>query len=192
MASENARTSDEELVHAAKQGDRQAFGQLVTRYQDPIYDLACRTLSDSARAQDAAQEAFIRAWRALPSFKGESKFSSWLYRIVLNCCYTELRRKGIAVEPTANESQAESDYPMVGMEMFDKRLDQADLVERLLKKLTPIYRTIVVMHYIHGLSCEEISAALNHPVGTIKAYLHRARGRMRSEAEILLKLPESA
>jgi len=181
-----------ELVHAAKQGDRQAYGQLVARYQDQIYDLACRTLNDSVRAQDAAQDAFIRAWRALPSFKGESKFSSWLYRIVLNCCYTELRRKGIAIEPAATEPEVEFDYDLGRTELFDKKIDQADLVDRLLKKLTPIYRSIVVLHYMHGLSCEEISSVVNHPVGTIKAYLHRARARMRAEAEVLLKLPESA
>jgi RNA polymerase sigma-70 factor (ECF subfamily) len=192
MNLENAKASEEELVNAARQGDRQAFSHLVERYQNRLYDLACRTLGDSIRAQDAAQEAFLRAWRALPGFKGQSKFSSWLYRIVLNCCYTELRRQGVTVEPTASEPEAELDGLAVRMEIFDRQIDQSDLVERLLKRLTPIYRSIVVMHYLHGLSCDEISSVLNHPVGTVKAYLHRARARMRLEAEALLKLPESA
>jgi RNA polymerase sigma-70 factor (ECF subfamily) len=188
MGSFGSTDGDEELVNAAKRGDRQAFSQLVERYEDRIYDLACRTLGDASRAQDVAQEAFIRAWRALGNFKGASKFSSWLYRITLNCSYSELRRRQVRLEPALSENSSDIYAASLQSEVFDRRIEAADLVERLLGALAPIQRSIVVLHYLHGLNCEEISVIINHPVGTIKAYLHRARTKMKYEAENVLKI----
>jgi len=184
--------ADEDLVSAAQRGDRQAFGQLVERYQDQVYDLSCRTLGDPTRAQDVAQEAFIRAWRAISSFKGQSKFSSWLYRIAVNCSFSELRRRAIPADVSSELDLERSDFPSLASQSFVNELEKQDLVEKLLRSLAPVYRSIVVLHYLHGLSCEEISGITERPVGTVKAYLHRARARLRSSAEDLLQIRESA
>ena len=91
-------TPEEALVSRSARGDEQAFGVLVNRYKGMLYSMACRLMKDRGRAEDAAQESFIKAWAALPGFKGESKFSSWLYRICYNTCISELRKKRPEVE----------------------------------------------------------------------------------------------
>jgi RNA polymerase sigma-70 factor (ECF subfamily) len=189
MAPEANIIPDEELVFQARQGNTPAFSQLVERYQDAIYTLVSRTLSDPVRAQDVAQEAFIRAWRALPGFQGQSKFSSWLYRIALNCCYSELRRRGVSAE-TLEPEQWDGLKDTAGD--FDVDVERRDLVERLLLRLPPMYRYIVTLHYLQGLDCQEISRITERPVGTIKAYLHRARSELRKGAEQLLKTRKTA
>lgn len=185
MAVEAIKPSDEELIKQAKQGDSLGFDRLVERYQDQVYTLACRTLGDPNRALDVSQEAFVRAWRALASFQGNSKFSSWLYRITLNCCYSELRRRGLPADslpaPEMDALQSASTSAA-----FDRTLETRDLVDRLLQELPPVYRGIVVLHYLQGLDLNEISGITGRPVGTIKAYLHRAREQLRDQAGILL------
>ncbi len=178
---------EDTLIQRAKEGDRDAFGELVQIYQDQVYNLACRTMGDPDRAKDTAQEAFIRAWRAISRFKGQSKFSSWLYRITVNACLSELRQKS---KPVDQYEQIELDKVKpagIKSENIETTLEKRDLVEKLIKELPPAYRSIVVLFYIQDLDCKEISAVLGHPVGTIKAYLHRAREQMRRNADMYLK-----
>jgi RNA polymerase sigma-70 factor (ECF subfamily) len=184
MAVESKINSDEDLIGQAKRGDSHAYGRLVERYQDQVYTLACRTLGDPNRALDAAQDAFVRAWRALSGFQGNSKFSSWLYRITLNCCYSELRRRGIPADsmPSADMDEIRSS---TDSSSFDRALEKQDLIERLLQGLPPLYRSIVVLHYLQGLDLNEIAHITGRPVGTIKAYLFRAREKLRDQADRL-------
>lgn len=179
--------SEEDLLRRAKQGDQKAFGELVRTYQDQVYNLACRTLGDADRAQDAAQEAFIRAWQALPKFEGRSKFSSWLYRITVNVSLSELRRTGKPVEPYPSEilDLLSGGTPFSGN--FDTVIEERDFIARLIADLAPLYRTIVVLFYQYDLDIREIASVTERPVGTIKAYLHRARAQMRLKAVDLLK-----
>jgi RNA polymerase sigma-70 factor (ECF subfamily) len=185
MAVEANIFSDEELIDQAKRGMTPAFGRLVERYQDQIYNLACRTLGDPNRARDVAQEAFIRAWRALSGFQGNSKFSSWLYRITINCCYSELRRRGLPADSMPSQEMDEFKIAS-GSPGLEHSMEERDLVDKLLVKLPPLYRGIVVLHYLQGLNCQEISDITGRPVGTIKAYLHRSREKLRSIAGKLL------
>ncbi|RJP79816.1 MAG: sigma-70 family RNA polymerase sigma factor [Candidatus Zixiibacteriota bacterium] len=191
MATEANIVGDEELVQRGRQGDAQAFGLLVERYQDPIYTLVSRTLGDPVRAQDVAQETFIRAWRALPGFHGQSKFSSWLYRIALNCCYSELRRRGVPAE-TLDPEQWDGLKDAASEGGIERDLERRDLVERLLRRLPPLYRYLVTLFYLEGLDCQEIARITERPVGTVKAYLHRARAELRRGAEHLLKVRNTA
>jgi RNA polymerase sigma-70 factor, ECF subfamily len=185
MAVEANILSDEELIDQAKRGMTPAFGRLVERYQDQVYNLACRTLGDPNRARDVAQEAFVRAWRALSGFQGNSKFSSWLYRITINCCYSELRRRGLPADSMPSHDLDEFKIS-AGSPGHDHRVEECDLVDKLLQQLPPLYRGIVVLHYLQGLNCQEISEITGRPVGTIKAYLHRARQKLRTVADRLL------
>jgi RNA polymerase sigma-70 factor, ECF subfamily len=187
MRLERDISSDEELVSEAKKGDHLAFGQLVEAYESQIFSLACRTLGNSRRAEDVAQEALIRAWRALPGFQSQCKFSSWLYRITLNCCYTELRRKGVPLDENSAPDLERLENPGVSGRSIETDLEKQDLIEKLLEHLTPIHRSIVTLHYLQGLSCEEIGEITSRPVGTVKAYLHRARAHLREHATVLLQ-----
>ena len=187
MASKGELASEEELIERSKLGDRNAFGELIERYQDMVYTLTCRTLGDSSRVQDVAQEAFIRSWRAIGRFKKRAKFSSWLYRITLNACFTELRRSKKLEDPLPPEELEVIKRPGTTGKSFESSIEKRDLVEQLIQGLPPIYRSIVVLHYLQGLDCREIAAVLERPVGTIKAYLHRARAQLRTDAEQLLQ-----
>ncbi len=187
MAPEATKLSDEQLIADAQQGDTAAFGLLVERYQDLVYNLVCRTLGRQERAEDVTQEVFIRAWRALAGFQGQSKFSSWLYRIALNCSYSELRRKGLPAESLASLDLETAYLPASGVPPLENRIADHDLVERLLEQLPPVYRSLVVLFYLQGQDCQEIARIVGRPVGTVKAYLHRARARLRIIADQLLE-----
>ncbi|TKJ39981.1 RNA polymerase subunit sigma [candidate division LCP-89 bacterium B3_LCP] len=188
MAIENDPVSDQELVARAKRGDVKAFSLLVERYQDMVYTLACRTLSDPVRAEDMAQDAFVRAWKAISSFKEKSQFSSWLYRITVNVCYSELRKRGRSEDLLPEEDFDALKIPGWFKKSIESNFEKRDLVNRLINELPPVYQGIVVLFYLEGLDCKEISTILGHPVGTVKAYLHRARARMRIVAESLLNV----
>jgi RNA polymerase sigma-70 factor (ECF subfamily) len=192
MSSAVQPVSEEELIERSKGGDKAAFGLLVETYQDMVYTLACRTLGDKSSAEDIAQDAFVRAWQALQAFKSKAKFSSWLYRITLNLCYTELRRRQKPVDIIPDDELDLVSFSGEKTQNFDSLIDKQDLVDRLIDELPPIFRSIVVLHYLENLDCKEISSVLGRPVGTVKAYLHRARAKLRSSAEQMLKTRSSS
>ena len=168
-------TPEEALVSRSARGDEQAFGVLVNRYKGMLYSMACRLMKDRGRAEDAAQESFIKAWAALPGFKGESKFSSWLYRICYNTCISELRKKrpeveldeamGVGVEGPAEE--------------FRNRDIQAVIQEEV-SRLPDDYRAALTLFHFNGLSYDEIARLAHKPMGTVKAQIHRGRALLKA------------
>ena len=168
-------TPEEALVSRSARGDEQAFGVLVNRYKGMLYSMACRLMKDRGRAEDAAQESFIKAWAALPGFKGESKFSSWLYRICYNTCISELRKKrpeveldeamGVGVEGPAEE--------------FRNRDIQAVIQEEV-GRLPDDYRAALTLFHFNGLSYDEIARLARKPMGTVKAQIHRGRALLKA------------
>jgi RNA polymerase sigma-70 factor (ECF subfamily) len=192
MTSEVQPVSEEKLIESAKGGDKEAFGLLVEKYQDMVFTLASRTLGNEFTAEDVAQDAFVRAWQALPAFKSKAKFSSWLYRITLNVCFTELRKRQKPVDVIPDDELDLLSFTGEKTQNFESLIDRQDLVDRLIDDLPPIFRSIVVLHYLENLDCKEISSVLGRPVGTVKAYLHRARAKLRSSAKQLLKTRSSS
>lgn len=174
--------TEPELISRAKTGDQGAFEQLVLDNQNRVYSLALRMLGDPEDAQDAAQEAFLNAWRALPSFKGESSFSTWVYRLTSNACIDHLRRRKRRRELEAASltgEDGESDW-----EPADHQSDPAlqterrmakEAVEEGLRALPDHQREILVMRELSGLSYQEIGAALDLDLGTVKSRIARAR-----------------
>jgi RNA polymerase sigma-70 factor (ECF subfamily) len=162
------------------QGDQQAFAQLVARYQRQVYNLAYRMLKNAEDAEDAAQEAFLRAYRALPSFELGRKFSSWLLSIASNLCIDLLRRRRYAwlsledVSFRLASSVEEPDGAML-------RQEQADQVQSFLGCLPEKYRLVVILRYWHDLSYKEIAETTGLSLNTVKTRLHRAR-KMLAEA----------
>ncbi len=180
--------SDDLLVKRAQDGDRNALNELVNRYERKTYNLAYRLMGNHADASDAAQEALVRVCLRLHNFRGESAFSTWLFRVVTNTCLDELRRRGrlrhaslddtMPLEEGAVQRQApdEADSPVE----YAERHEVQAAVQRAIKRLPDEYRVVVVMRDIQGLSYHEIAALLDTTLGTIKSRLHRARQALRS------------
>ena len=180
-------TSDQELVERVQRGDRRAFDVLVLRYQQRIIKLIMRYVQDSSEAQDVAQEAFIKAYRALPNFRGESAFYTWLYRIAINTAKNYLVSQGRRA-PTTTENEIEDaetfddgeqlrDLNTPDSMLLTKQV--AEAVNRAIDQLPEDLRTAIVLRELGGLSYEEIATSLGVAVGTVKSRLARARGMLR-------------
>lgn len=174
--------TEPELVARAKTGDQEAFEQLVLENQNRVYSLALRMLGDPEDAQDAAQEAFFHAWRALPAFKGESSFSTWVYRLASNACIDHLRRRKRRRELEAASLSGEdgerdwepADHQADPALQTEQRMAQ-EAVEDALRALPPHQREILVLRELSGLSYQEIGQALELDLGTVKSRIARAR-----------------
>lgn len=174
------------LIQSARKGDLNAFNTLVLAYQHQVYNLAYRIMGEEAAASDAAQEAFISAYKNLKSFRGGS-FKSWLLRIVTNASYDELRRRKRRPATSLNElmdgedGEAEFDVPSgeEGPEAATQRHELAGLIQQGIITLPDDQRIVLVLSDVQGLSYEEIADATNSNLGTVKSRLSRARAKLR-------------
>ena len=189
--------SDEELVSRSVGGDTESFNQLIKRWEKPIFALAYRTIGREEDARDICQETFLRAFRGLSGFKGEAKFSSWLYRIALNLCRDWIRRERRApVVPTPDgvdlvELAGEGD----DVERVDDRVVRDDLsrvVARAMRTLPEEQRTAIVLKEYHGLTFQEIADMLGCPLSTVKTRLYQGLTVLRRELETRGVGPSSA
>lgn len=175
---------ERELIARAQKGDKAAFAALVRTHQDEVYTLARRLAGDPHLASDIAQETLVRAWRALPKFRGDSRLSTWLYRITVNTSWTQkARAKRHQTSPIEEHydiaAPEDGDHPVVAGEMLDLR-------ERLrvaLDRLPEGQRQVVVLKDIRGWSHAEIADATGISVTAAKVRLHRARARLARDLE---------
>ena len=185
--------NDQQLVERVQAGDQSAFNLLVLKYQHRVLKLVGRFVSDPSEAQDVAQEAFLKAYRALGSFRGESAFYTWLYRIAINTAKNALvaqRRRPVdfdldAQDPESFERQAklkESDTPE-GV-LLTEEIRQ--VVEKAMEQLPEDLRTAIVLRELDGLSYEEIAEAMDCPVGTVRSRIFRAREAIDKKLKPLL------
>ena len=171
----DAREEDHALVRAAGAGDTGAFEQLYRRHSRRVYAVLWRLCGHEARAEDLLQDAFVRAWQALPGFRFESAFSTWLHRLAVNTALMELRsRRGGEALETGDEVLELHATP----DSTQRTLLGADL-EKVVATLPPRARAVLVLHDIEGWKHEEIAVELGMAVGSSKAPLHRARGLLR-------------
>lgn len=175
------------LIQSASRGDLEAFNRLVLAYQDILYNQAYRIMGESDSAEDATQDAFISAFRHLPTYRGGS-FKAWLLRIITNICYDELRRrKRRPVSPLEplddNQEEVESPSwlsdPGESPEATTERVELSNAIQLCLGNLPIEFREVVVLVDIQELDYAEAASVLRKPVGTIKSRLARARVRMR-------------
>ncbi len=181
---------DREALEAFRAGDEGAFDLLVLRHQDRIVRLARRLVGDPESALDAAQETFVKAWRALPRFQGASRFSTWLTRIAINQCRNELRRR----RTVKHTRPLSLDVEVVGSDVLrrdtlatadpgayevarGREVDEA--CRAALSRLDPDAREILVLREVEGLSYEDMAALLDIALGTVRSRLHRARNELR-------------
>ena len=170
---------ERELIRRAGQGDQEAFRQLVETYQAPAYRLALRMCGgDAALAEDAAQEAFLAAWRGLPRFRGDSRFSTWLYRLTTNAAIDWLRReKRHRGMDDVTELELPDDGP--GPQDQAEQAEAQQTVRRALGQLSEEHRQVLLLRYMQELDYAEIAAALEISEGTVKSRISRAKMRLR-------------
>jgi RNA polymerase sigma-70 factor (ECF subfamily) len=176
--------SDEELVARSMGGDAESFNQLILRWERPIYALAYRVIGREEDARDVCQETFLRAFRALPGFKGQAKFSSWLYRIALNLCRDWIRRQRRApvmqmpegVDPA--EIAAERG-PIESIEDLVARRELSSAVEEAMALLPAEQRTAIILKEFHGMTFQEIADLQGCPLSTVKTRLYQGLNMLR-------------
>ena len=180
------RQEEQEIIQRVLSGDTEAFEALVLEHQNKVYSLALRMVGNEEDARDMAQEAFIRAFNSLTGFRGDSKFSVWLYRLTSNICIDFLRsrakKRTISMTWTDDEGEDAGELEIPDERfMPEQSLERASVresVQRGLDSLSPQYREILLLREINGLSYDEISEALGIEPGTVKSRIFRARKKL--------------
>ncbi|HLI60423.1 MAG TPA: sigma-70 family RNA polymerase sigma factor [Solirubrobacteraceae bacterium] len=162
------------LVDAARAGDVDAFSELVRRHQGRVYRIALRMLESDADAQDAAQDTFVRAWRSLPRFRGESSVATWLYRIVTNRCVSMLAARRASAPLREGDVAVETDDPA----WLVAQRERMDAVSRAVSRLPDDQRLALVLRDYEGLSYAEVAEVLGIGEGAVKSRIHRARAEV--------------
>ena len=188
VVSARAEQDDMQLVSASKKGDQDAFAQLVQRYQRRVFNLVYRMLQQYEEATETTQETFLAAWQGLPSFRGDARFPTWLYRIAYNCSLKSLeqRKRDKALQAALQAEQilerADSD------ECTDAQLEAHDrqaLIQEHLAKLPAKYRIVLILRHLQDMTYEEMAEILTMPIGTIKTHLFRARNLLKERLQSL-------
>jgi len=164
-----------ELIAKAQQGDRQAFGELVRRHREKAINVVYRMCGDANLAEDAAQEAFIRAWQHLPNYRPRSPFRNWVYRIATNVATDLIRRERETVDVDTLSLVSSDEGPEAAVE----RGERGERVRQAVLALPPASRAVLVLREYEGLSYREIADTLGVPIGTVMSRLNYARNRLR-------------
>jgi len=184
-ASVSVNDEDEELIKRCAKGEREAFNRLVLKYQKKVFSVAYRFVGDQEEANDLAQEIFMAAYQNLKNFRGDSKFSTWLFQIATNRGknrFKYLKRRGFFTNKGSTETDEEGDYSQraftdhsAGPEELLSSNQVRKAVREAIDELEPDHKEIVILRDVEGFSYEEIARMLNLPEGTTKSRLHRAR-----------------
>jgi RNA polymerase sigma-70 factor (ECF subfamily) len=188
------REIDQQLVERAQRGDKRAFEMLVAKYQRKLGRLLSRFIRDAAEVEDVTQEAFIKAYRALPSFRGDSAFYTWLYRIGINTAKNYLVAMGRRAPTTTEFDSEEAENFEDGDQLRDVNTPEAELmskqiattVNETMQALPEELRTAITLREIEGLSYEDIASIMNCPIGTVRSRIFRARETISERLRPLL------
>lgn len=175
-------------IQQVKKGDQSAFEEIVSFYQNKVFQICYRMLGNSHEAEDAAQETFVRAYMNIHSFDEKRKFSTWLYRIATNLSIDRIRKKKPDCFLDA-EIKGSDGLTMYSQMSTDQRLPEEevesmelqDYIQKQILSLPPKYRSVIVLRYIDELSLQEISEVLDMPIGTVKTRIHRGREALRKK-----------
>jgi RNA polymerase sigma-70 factor (ECF subfamily) len=173
-----AEDDELELVNRCRAGEPGAFDELVDRYKGLVYALIVRSVDDRSRADDFAQEVFLRVHRGLPYFRGEARLSTWIYRIVANLC-AQARGHQTAERPLDEETVGTAGRQFGAAETAFGSLELRDRLEKAIARLPTRDRLLIAGHYVKGLRYEDLAEALGMPVGTVKTHLYRAKRKLR-------------
>ena len=171
-----------QLIARAQRGDEAAFAALFEAHKRRVYSLCLRMVGDPAEAEDLSQEAFLQLFRKIGTFRGESAFSTWLHRLVVNVVLMHLRKKGIQQVPLEESDNSQEEPVKREYGDYDKRLlgsvDRISL-DRAIAQLPPGYRAVFVLHDVEGYEHNEIAQIMNYSIGNSKSQLHKARLKLR-------------
>jgi RNA polymerase sigma-70 factor (ECF subfamily) len=174
------------LVAASKNGDQEAFAQLVQRYQRLIFNLVYRMLQQYEETTEITQETFLAAWQGLPSFRGDARFSTWLYRIAYNCSLKQLelrkRDRALQIALEAEKTLEKTNDEQRENAELDAR-DRQILVQEHLSHLPTKYRIVLILRHLQDMTYEEMAEILTMPIGTIKTHLFRARNLLKERLQ---------
>jgi RNA polymerase sigma-70 factor, ECF subfamily len=181
---------DVALVSASQTGDQDAFALLVERHQRRVFNLVFRMLQDYEEANEVTQETFLAAWQGLGSFRGDARFSTWLYRIAYNCSLKqlEIRKRDKTLQNAMQQEQHSSSEEQISTNLETQ--DRQNLVREYLSQLPAKYRAVLVLRHLQDLTYEEMAEILMMPIGTIKTHLFRARNLLKERMEAFYKNEE--
>ena len=172
-------TSEHELVERCRQGDDAAFRELVDQYKGLVFGLIARSIPNRGRAEEVAQDVFLKVHRGLPYFRGDSKLSTWIYRIVINALTQERPELAtVSLDEVADGEDRPRRQPAAADRAFGD-LVMKDRLQKAIERLPIQYQVLVNGHYMKGMRYEELAAALDMPMGTVKTHLHRAKRHLR-------------
>src|SRR5260370_32739988 len=176
---------DTHLLTASKGGDQDAFSLLVQQYQRRVFKLVFRMLQDYEEASEITQEAFLAAWQGLPSFRGEARFSTWLYRIAYNCALKqlELRKRDKTLQQALQNEQTLESTGDEQRAAHIEALDNKELIQEQLSQLHAKYRIVLVLRHLQDMTYEQMAEVLTMPIGTIKTHLFRARNLLKERLQ---------
>jgi RNA polymerase sigma-70 factor (ECF subfamily) len=192
------REIDLQLVERVRQGDQRAFGILVEKYQRKLIRLLSRMVRDQHEIEDIAQEAFIKAYRALPQFRGEAAFYTWLYRIAVNTAKNYLSSRGRAMQTVSDQAMNDDDEPDERLVAQDIGNPETELlskqvaiaINQAVDALPEELRQAITLREIEGLSYEEIAETMACPIGTVRSRIFRAREAISAKLRPILGTPE--
>ena len=189
LTSSNRVNDDAQLVEATLAGNTSAFGQLVERYQDRLYNTVTRFLGSSEDARDVVQDAFVQAFVKLESFRGASTFYTWLYRIAFNLAMSFARKKrsSLSLDQARDEFGSEPMDAQGGPDASVLQNERANLVHTALGTLGDEYRQVIVLRELEGCAYEQIAEILDLPVGTVRSRLFRARLQLRDRLAPMIR-----
>src|SRR5512134_2468518 len=180
---------EQSLIRRAQKGDQNAFAALVDAHQRYVYNLALRVLKDENEALDLTQETFVRAWTALPNFRGQSQLRTWLYRITTNLCYNRLPNLRRSLNDLGDDRMEE--IPALNIENPAHEIESSETrthLHKAIQNLDTNYQLLITLRYQNELSYDEIASTLNLPLGTVKTGIFRAKEQLRKS---LVQLEDS-
>jgi len=175
---------ERELVDRCRRDEPGAFEELVDHFKNLVFALIVRTVADRSRAEDLAQDVFLRVHRGLPYFRGEARLSTWIYRIVVNVCAqekTDRQARERAAQVSLDDPDAPRTPSTVDRQFGD--IELRDRLEKAIRQLPSHYRVLIAGHYLQGLQYEDLADAMQLPLGTVKTQLHRAKRQLRELLE---------
>jgi RNA polymerase sigma-70 factor (ECF subfamily) len=183
MTSRMNQASEAELIEACLGGSSAAFAELVDRYRNLVFGVISQVVADRNVVEDLAQEVFLKVHRGLPSFRGDAKLSTWIYRIVRNVCSEASGRERAMMSIDERTEEGRLHYEPSAADRAFGDLERRDLLEKAIARLPVDQRFLISAHYFGGLQYQELADILEMPMGTVKTLLHRAKQRLRDLIE---------
>ena len=183
---ESDHSNENELVKRVQNGDTEAFNPLILKYEKKIYNLIYQRVRDRETARDLCQEVFLKAWRAIPNFKNQSTFYTWIYKITVNCCIDYIRKRNKQFVYAYEELPENPDdvFPVFQMQPSPCQIlemeELGDVIRKAVHQLSPGQQRVFRLYYFHNLPIKDIVVRINKTESTVKAHLHQARRNLRN------------